>query len=242
MNDIQIFNNPEFGEIRTVVIDGEPWFVGRDIAMNLGYAKPQNAIKDNVDEADARKQGILDNNNHIQQMVVINEAGLYSLIFGSKLESAKKFKKWVTSEVLPSIRKQGSYQLPQTTDGKIALLAQGHMELKEEVDSIKADLQSLKMDLPIFPIESESITNAVRRKGVTIMGGKNSNAYHNRSIVNTVYRDIYSQIYRNFGVKSYKAIKRSQCDKVFEIIEKYEPPVILADRIKYANAQVTMRV
>lgn len=241
MNDIQIFNNPEFGEIRTVVIDGEPWFLGIEVSKALGYAVPKTATAKHVDKEDMMSTQI-GYQGQTREMVIINESGLYSLIFGSKLESAKKFKKWVTSEVLPSIRKQGSYQLPQTTDGKIALLAQGHMELKEEVDSIKADLQSLKMDLPIFPIESESITNAVKKKGVNIMGGKNSNAYHNRSIVNTVYRDIYSQIYRNFGVKSYKAIKRSQCDKVFEIIEKYEPPVILAERIKYENAQETLKI
>lgn len=112
MNDIQIFNNPEFGEIRAVIIDGEPWFVGRDIALELGYAKPQNALRDNVDEGDARKWGIPDSNNHIQQMIMVNESGLYSLIFGSKLETAKKFKRWVTSEVLPTIRKTGAYVMP----------------------------------------------------------------------------------------------------------------------------------
>ena len=110
MDNIQIFNNPEFQEIRMVLIDGEPWFVGRDIALNLGYSKPQNALKDNVEKGDARKWGIPDSNNHIQQTLIINEAGLYSLIFGSKLENAKKFKRWVTSEVLPQIRKTGCYQ------------------------------------------------------------------------------------------------------------------------------------
>lgn len=121
MNEIQIFNNPEFGEIRAVLIEGEPWFVGRDIALELGYAKPQNALRDNVDEGDARKWGVPDSNNHIQQMIIVNESGLYSLIFGSKLESAKKFKKWVTSEVLPSIRKTGSYVMPPIATSEIPL-------------------------------------------------------------------------------------------------------------------------
>lgn len=111
MNELKIFNNPEFGEIRAIIIDGEPWFVGRDIALELGYAKPQNALRDNVDEGDARKWGIPDANNHIQKMIMVNESGLYSLIFGSKLENAKKFKRWVTSEVLPSIRKTGTYSM-----------------------------------------------------------------------------------------------------------------------------------
>ena len=107
MNNIQIFNNPEFGEIRTIMIDGEPWFVGIDIAKALGYKKPEGAIRSKVDEGDTLKQGVSDSNNHIQQMLTINESGLYALIFGSQLDSAKKFKKWVTSEVLPSIRKTG---------------------------------------------------------------------------------------------------------------------------------------
>lgn len=124
MNEVKIFNNPEFGDIRAVLIEGEPWFVGRDIALELGYAKPQNALRDNVDEGDARKWGVPDSNNHIQQMIMVNESGLYSLIFGSKLESAKKFKKWVTSEVIQSIRKSGSYgvvQLPQISPCDIPL-------------------------------------------------------------------------------------------------------------------------
>ena len=129
MNDIQIFNNPEFGDIRTVVIDNEPWFVGKDVADILGYQNGSRDINRHVDEEDKRLTKMVSQGQN-RDITVINESGLYSLIFGSKLESAKKFKKWVTSEVLPSIRKTGTYMMPQTTDGKIALLAQGHTELK----------------------------------------------------------------------------------------------------------------
>lgn len=236
MNSVQIFNNAEFGEIRTIVIDNEPWFVGRDVATALGYKKPETSIRDRVSEDDTEKYGTLTNRG-TQQLLYINESGLYSLIFGSKMESAKKFKKWVTSEVLPSIRKQGSYQLPQTTDGKIALLAQGHMELKEEVDTIKADLEALKMDLPILPIEAEKITEAVRRKGVEVLGGKTSNAYNDRSIRQKLYNNLYSNIKYNFGVRSYKAIKRSQCDKALEVISNFIPPIFLSEQIDDINAQ-----
>lgn len=246
MNDIQIFNNPDFGEIRTIIIDGEPWFVSADVSKSLGYARTSNMIK-LVDDEDKKNISSSDLEQQVYKqnytIGIINESGLYAAIFGSKQENAKKFKKWVTSEVLPSIRKTGTYgqpQLPQTTDGKIALLAQGHTELKAEVDELKADLESLKMDLPILPIEAEKITNATRAKGVSVMGGKGSNAYANRSIVNAVYRDIYSQIYRNFGVKSYKAIKRSQTDKVITVIEEYKPPVVLQDRIDSENAQQSL--
>lgn len=116
MNELQIFNNSEFGEIRTVTIEGEPWFVGADVAKALGYKKPTGAVTTNVDEGDSRREGISDANGHRQIAIVINESGLYSLIFNSKLETAKRFKHWVTSEVLPQLRKTGVYFMPRITN------------------------------------------------------------------------------------------------------------------------------
>lgn len=131
---------------------------------------------------------------------------------------------------------------PTSVAGQIQLLAQGNVELNKRVDDIQADLQSLKMDLPILPIEADRITNAVKAKGVSVMGGKESNAYRNRSIVNKVYRDIYRQIYRNFEVSTYKALKRNQCDMVIEIVGKYELPVVLKGQIEQANAQQNLNL
>lgn len=111
MNEIQLFNNPDFGEIRTVQIDGDAWFVGRDIAAVLGYSKPQNAIASHVDEDDTLIQGITDSIGRTQSTTLINESGVYALIFGSKLPKAKEFKHWVTAEVLPQIRRTGSYAI-----------------------------------------------------------------------------------------------------------------------------------
>ena len=110
MNDIQIFNNSEFGQIRTIEIDGEPWFVGNDVAKSLGYTNPRDAILNHVFDDDKGVEK-LDTLGGAQNMTVINESGMYSLIFNSRLESAKKFKHWVTSEVIPSIRKTGGYNL-----------------------------------------------------------------------------------------------------------------------------------
>ena len=109
MNELQIFNHPDFGEVRTVTINDEPWFVGKDVAQVLGYAKPENALATHVDADDSLKQGITDSLGRIQNTTLINESGLYSLILSSKLPGAKEFKRWVTSEVLPSIRKHGAY-------------------------------------------------------------------------------------------------------------------------------------
>ena len=109
MQELEMFKNEEFGEVRTLLIDGEPWFVGKDIAIILGYAKPLNALSTHVDEDDSLKQGLIDNMGRTQKTILINESGLYSLILSSKLPNAKKFKRWVTAEVIPTIRKTGGY-------------------------------------------------------------------------------------------------------------------------------------
>lgn len=110
MNDIQIFNNPEFGQVRAVTINDEPWFIGKDVAMTLGYAKPENAIASHVDAEDKTSTLIQGSaSNYKSKTILINESGLYSLILSSKLPNAKRFKRWVTSEVLPAIRKTGGY-------------------------------------------------------------------------------------------------------------------------------------
>lgn len=113
MQNIQIFNNEEFGEVRILIDNDELWFVGNDVAKALGYSKVRDAIKTNVDEMDTALMGVTDSMGRIQQTSVINESGLYSMIFGSKLETAKRFKRWVTSEVLPTLRRSGAYSMGQ---------------------------------------------------------------------------------------------------------------------------------
>ena len=116
MKDLMIFENVEFGQMRTVTINDEPWFVGKDVATALGYAKARNAILSHVLEEDKKDAPIQGTPGGTQTMTIINESGLYALIFGSKVESAKKFKHWVTSEVLPSLRKTGSYKIQEELD------------------------------------------------------------------------------------------------------------------------------
>lgn len=112
MNDVRLFSNPEFGSVRTVVLDGEPWFVGVDVARSLGYKDNYSAFRNNVDEEDKRLCPV-NSTSGVQETTVINESGMYSLIFGSRLDKAKGFKRWVTNDVLPSIRKTGSYSITQ---------------------------------------------------------------------------------------------------------------------------------
>ena len=116
MNDLKIFENEQFGSIRTIEINSEPWFVGKDVAEVLGYAKARNAIATHVDTEDKKDAPIQGNLGGTQTMTLINESGLYSLILSSKLPTAKEFKRWVTSEVLPSIRMHGAYMTANTLE------------------------------------------------------------------------------------------------------------------------------
>lgn len=245
MSDIRIFNNPEFGEVRTIVIDGEPWFVGKDVASSLGYSKTDGMMR-LVDEEDKRNISSADLGEQVYKqsytLGIVNESGIYAAIFGSKLESAKKFKRWVTSEVLPSLRKNGSYGVPKTIPEQIQLLAQGNVELNQRVNDLSDRMDKIELDLPILPIEADRITEAVRRKGVSAMGGKQSSAYQNRGLRQKVYNNIYANLKYNFSVRSYKAIKRSQCDRAIEIVNEWKPPVFLADEISNCNSQMRFDV
>ena len=236
MNELHIFNSEEFGDIRTVTIDNEPWFVGKDVATALGYKNTADAIGKHIDTDDKLTSQIAIAGQR-RDVVVINESGLYALIFGSKLDSAKRFKHWVTSEVLPAIRKTGSYQKPMTTAEQIQLLAQGNVELKEKIEAVNDDLQEFKRDMPLLALECQKITKAKNHKVVPTLGGKNAPAYKDNSLRQLVYSDIDAQLRREFGVNTYKAIKRNQCDVAIKIINEYELPMYLKDRIDDANAQ-----
>lgn len=138
MTDVQIFNHEEFGKIRGVMIDGEPWFVGKDVAKALGYTNPAKALIDHVDEEDKLNNKTLSSLGQ-RGGWLINESGLYSLILSSKLPKAKEFKRWVTSEILPAIRKTGEYKLPDVQDDPRRLPTRQHGKetRKQETDVIK---------------------------------------------------------------------------------------------------------
>lgn len=151
-NEIKVFSNEEFGSIRRVEIDGEYWLSGKDVAQALGYAKPENALSAHVDDEDKTTtlvQGT--GSNYKSKATVINESGLYSLVLSSKLPSAKKFKRWVTSEVLPSIRKHGAYMTPETLEAAILnpdYLLKVATALKAETDKRKALEAKVSADAP----------------------------------------------------------------------------------------------
>lgn len=141
MNEVQLFNF-ESHEVRSLLINSEPWFVGKDVAEVLGYAKPLNAIAQHVDKDDSLKQGLTDSLGRQQKTIFVNESGLYALIFGSKLESAQKFKRWVTSEVLPALRKTGQYQVKELSGSE--LMAKALIEAQSVLAAKDKQIEEMK--------------------------------------------------------------------------------------------------
>lgn len=151
MSELQIFNNPDFGDIRIVERNGEPWFVGKDIAQALGYRNTKDALARHVDDEDKGGSQITTPSG-AQEMTIINESGVYSLIFSSKLEKAQQFKRWVTAEVLPAIRKTGGYLTPAAAEQLAAAVREAVAgELKEIKDRVTA-LEDAVTDPVAFPI------------------------------------------------------------------------------------------
>lgn len=158
MNEIQIFNSVEFGTIRTIQIDNEPWFVAKDVTDKLGYSNGRDAVALHVDDEDKATVGISDGSQN-RNMTIVNESGLYSLILSSKLENAKKFKRWITSEVIPQIRKTGGYKLPGTYAEALKNLleqVEANERLVNENETFKAERELLLPKAEFFDAVTDS--------------------------------------------------------------------------------------
>lgn len=238
--ELQIFSNSEFGEVRTATINDEPWFCLADVCKALELEQVSR-VKARLKADGVTTSKVIDRLGREQEATFINESNLYKTIFQSRKESAERFTDWVTSEVLPSIRKTGSYNVPKSTSGQIQLLAQGYTELEQTVNSIKEDMTELKDNIPLYGCEIDEVKQHVNRKGVIVLGGKDSEAYKDGSIRSSVYSDIYKQLKREFGcVTTYKSIRRKYIDNVHKFIDDYALPMALAEQVKEANAQISM--
>lgn len=237
MDNLQIFKNSEFGEVRTVTVNDEPMFCLTDICKALEIKNATDVAK-RLDEDERTRLNL----GRQGETNFITESGLYAVILRSDKPNAKKFRKWVTSEVLPSIRKTGSYNKPMTTAEKIHLLAQSDEELTHRVDEVKAEVEELKETMPLLAVDCDKITNAVKVKGVETLGGKDSNSYKDRSLRGRVYADIHREVKRQFGVTTYKAIKRNQCEKAVAFVKNYNVPFVLQEEIAENNAQLNLEV
>ena len=167
MNELKIFNNPDFGEVRTLSIDGEPWFVGKDVAAILGYAKPLNALATHIDEDESLKQGLIDSMGREQNAIFTNESGLYSLVLSSKLPTAKAFKRWITHDVIPSIRKNGGYIAGQEAMTAEELMAKALLVAKKTIEEKEAELSRKQVENAIMAPKADYFDELVDRNLLT---------------------------------------------------------------------------
>lgn len=213
MNQLQIFKSEEFGKIRTVTINNEPWFVSKDVATALGYSNSRDAISKHVFDDD---KGVAkcDTPSGRQEMSVINESGLYALIFGSKLDSAKRFKHWVTSEVLPSIRRTGSYQKPMTPEQMMRIQL-------EMIDDVSGRVTKLENTMNIDYGQQRVLEKEVASVVIESLGGKDSNAY--RKIAKKVFSECNRDVKDYFHVNSRNNIPRLRFDDAVDYIRNWMP-------------------
>ena len=228
MNDLQIFNSEEFGDIRTITIDNEPWFVGIDVAKSLGYANPKNAVPKHVSEEDKLNTQI-EYAGQRREVTIINESGLYSLIFGSKLESAKRFKRWVTSEVLPTIRKTGSYRKPLTVAEQIQILAQGTADHEERIEKLE---NTMTIDYG----QQKYLGDLVSLVVIEALGGKKSNAYS--EIGKKVFAECNRDVKSYFGVNARNNIPKLRYEEAVKYIKGWQPCTNTKMQIRDCNCDI----
>lgn len=226
MNELKVFQNEEFGEVRSLVINDEPWFVGKDVAKALGYENPSKAIRDHVEEED-KKVGvqnvtpyISDNLGRKQYPTFINESGVYSLIFGSKLPSAKKFKHWVTSEVLPTLRKTGKYEIPKDPMSALKLIFEAQTQTNEKVEKHDQRIAELENNALLTPGQYNYLSKAVQRKVAQIkkeLGWKLQSKQNSQ-----LYRSINRDLDRYLGVKTRSQLRIKDFDKALQFIENWQ--------------------
>lgn len=245
MNNIQIFNNPLFGNLRTVIINEKEYFFGVDIAVSLMYKRPRKAVTDNC-------KGILTEdtikNDGGYPELLIPEGDIYRLIIkaGQQAnsteikEKADKLEKWIFDDVLPQLRKTGSYgtpKLPQTPMELLELHYEAIKQVDSKVNTLEERFNDFEQNLPLLPEDAEDVSKEVKKRVVEVLGGKDSNAYHDKSLSQKVFKDAYRNLKGNFDVSSYKAIKRNRKQIAVQIAREYRPPIYLAEQIKNENAQ-----
>lgn len=226
MNELQIFNSGEFGEIRTIEIDGKPYFVGTDVAKALGYNNPRDAVSRHCKGVVKRDTPT---SSGIQSMSYINEGDLYRLIMKSKLPSAEKFESWVMDEVLPTIRKTGSYQKPLTTVEQIQVIATGFLDHEER-------LNRLENTMTIDYAQQESIRDLVSSVVIAHLGGKESNAY--KEIGKKVFAECNRDIKIYFAVNARNNIPKLRFEEAMEYVKNWHPCTNTVMCISDCNAQM----
>ena len=232
MEQLKIFENEEFGQVRTINIDGEPWFVGKDVAKILGYKDTSDAMRRHVDDEDKLTRCFTDSGQK-RELYIINESGLYSVILSSKLPSAKRFKRWVTSEVLPVIRKTGSYEMDDYSPEMKAILM--HDKKLVKIDNRATDLENhMTIDYGEQTVLGDEVNKAV----LDALGGKYSNAYN--EIGKKVFAECNRDLKHYFHVNARNNVPKKRYYEALEYIQEWKPCTNTQIQIRDCNAQVCM--
>lgn len=237
-NQLQLFKF-EDKEVRVVKVNGEPRFVGKDLANILGYSRTADAIKSHVDEED-KGVGKIQTPGGIQNVVLVNESGMFSLVLSSQLPNAKKFKRWVTSEVLPAIRKTGSYQLPQTPEARLKLAMEATIHLDERMTNVEKDVDFIKNTSEIDSTQRFKLRKARDRKSVEVCGGKKSNFYKDKNKRRKVFRQLEHDFKDSFVISRYEDLSKKDFDRAINFITNWYPSYPLQQDIKQMNAQTDL--
>lgn len=238
MGDLKIWVNTEFGELRVVDMNGEPWMVGKDVAQALGYANTKDALASHVDEEDKciiqkSENATFDIPN--RGLTIINESGLYSLVLSSKLPGAKRFRRWVTNEVLPSIRKTGSYAVPKLSKEMQALFLLDQRTVQQE-----ARLTALENTMTVDYSQQQTLKKAVGRVVVEALGGKSAPAYNDPHVRGKLFSECNRDVQDWFRVNSVCNVPRKDFTQAVEYIQRWKPSTNSVMLIQQTNAQTSL--
>ena len=231
MNEIFNFHGQE---VRTLTIDDEPWFVGKDVADILGYQNGSRDINRHVDEEDRQnyQNGTFGNRG----VTVINESGLYSLILSSKLPQAREFKRWVTSEVLPAIRKQGGFIREDLDEDAFIALFTGQKKLREQQATMLEDIDYLKSEQPIHPSYAQSLLKKRKARVVACLGGIDSPAYADKTFAQSVFRQAEIDFKDHFNISRYDLLPKKFADAALAYWMTWEPSTNTKMKIMKLNS------
>lgn len=232
MNEIFNFHGQE---VRTVMFDDEPWFVGKDIAEILGYVNSRDALAKHVDEDDKLTSQIA-TAGQMRNQTVINESGLYSLILSSKLPQAKEFKRWVTSEVLPAIRKQGGFIREDLDEDAFIALFTGQKKLREQQATMLQDIDYLKSEQPIHPSYAQSLLKKRKARVVACLGGIDSPAYADKIFAQSVFRQAEIDFKDHFNISRYDLLPKKFAEAALAYWMTWEPSTNTKMKIMEMNA------
>ncbi|MDT3910744.1 BRO family protein [Staphylococcus aureus] len=227
MQALQTFNFEEL-PVRTLEVDGEPYFIGKDVADILGYTNSRKALSDHVDEEDKLTSRIVTAGQN-RNVTIINESGLYSLILSSKLENAKRFKRWVTSEVLPTLRKTGAYQVPSDPMQALRLMFEATEQTKQEIKNVKDDVINLKENQKLDAGDYNFLTRTINQRVAHI---QRLHAITNQKQRSELFRDINSEVKKMTGASSRTNVRQRHFNDVIEMIANWFPSQATLYRIK----------